>query len=181
MMLWPRSAMTFQLKISLLIISSIRVDADVNSTSVLDGFEFEGGQGNLRFHYDDATENNCETVIVLGVGTGMAVGDYDKLSSQVVADSSTVFILTDPSHGNPIKLGQKMRYAKLADLVAENLTTMIPVCKSQPRFGFIVGGHLASGVTAVNALGLITKFAPAGWIGLDFFFRFSIDENALAS
>jgi hypothetical protein len=92
-----------------------------------------------------------------------------------------VFIITDPSPGNPIKLGQKMIYAKLADLVAENLTTMIPVCESQPRFGFIVGGHSASGVSAVNALGLITKFAPAGWLGLDPFFRFPIDENSLAS
>jgi hypothetical protein len=111
--------------------------------------ELEGGQGNVRFHYDDSSENNCETVILLGVvGTGMAVGDYDKLSSQVVADSSIVSIITDPSPKNPIKFGQKMRNAKLADLVAENLTTMILVCKSQPRFGFIAGGHIAGGHSA---------------------------------
>jgi hypothetical protein len=182
MVLGLRSTKTFQLLISLLILSSTHVYAAVNSTTVLDGLEFEGGEGNIRFHYDDSidTENSCETVILLGVGTAMNVGDYDKLSSQVVADSSIVFIITDHSPGNPIKLGQKMRYAKLADLVAENLSTMIPVCKSQPRFGFIVGGHSASGQTAVNALGVITKFAPAGWLGLDPF-RFPNDENVLAS
>jgi hypothetical protein len=80
--------MTFQRRIFLLILSSIHVHAAVSSTTVLDGLEFEGGQGNIRFHYDDSTETSCETVILLGVGTGMAVGGYDKLSSQVVADSS---------------------------------------------------------------------------------------------
>jgi hypothetical protein len=178
MMLWPRSAMTFRLLIYLLILSSIHVYAGVNSTTAHGDLEFEGGQGHIRFHYDDATENNCETVILLGVGTAMTVKDYDKLSSQVVADSSIVFVIMDHSPGNPIKLRQKMRYAKLADLVAENLTTMIPVCQAQPRFGFIVGGHSASGATAVDALGLITKFAPAGWLGLDPF-RFPNDEKTL--
>jgi hypothetical protein len=170
--------MTFLLVISLLILS-IRVNAAVNSTTVLEGLNFKGGRGQIRFHYDDATENNCETVIFVGVGTAMNVKDYDKLSSQVVADSSIVFIVTDHSPGNPIKLRQKERYAKLVNLVAENLSTMIPVCRSEPRFGFIVGGHSASGATAVDALGLITKFAPAGWLGLDPF-QFPDDEETLA-
>lgn len=90
---------TFQLLISLLIIilSSIHVNAAVNSTTVLDGLEFEGGRGQIRFHHDDSieTENSCETDILFGVETGLSVGNYDKLSSQVVADSSIVFIVTD--------------------------------------------------------------------------------------
>jgi hypothetical protein len=167
--------MTFQLLISFLILSSIHVHAAVNSTTVA----VEGGHGNIRFHYDDSidTENSCETVILVGVGTAKSVGNYDKLSSEVVTDSSIVFIMMDPNPGNPIKLNQKKRYAKLADQVAEDLTKMIPVCKSQPRFGFILGGHSASGPSLVNAIELIKEFDPAGWLGLD---PFQFPEKALA-
>jgi hypothetical protein len=85
----------------------------------------------------------------------------------------------DPNPGNPIKLNQKTRYAKLVDQVAKDLTKMIPVCKSQPRFGYILGGHSASGPSVVNGLELITKFAPTGWLGLDPF-QFPNNEKALA-
>jgi hypothetical protein len=72
----------------ILVLSSIHVHAAVNSTTIA----VEGGHGNIRFHYDDSIdiENSCKTVILVGVGTAKAVGNYDKLSYEVATDSSIV-------------------------------------------------------------------------------------------
>jgi hypothetical protein len=37
-------------------------------------------EGHIQFHYDDATEWQCDTVILMGVGTAMKAESYEKLS-----------------------------------------------------------------------------------------------------
>lgn len=141
--------------------------ASINSTT-LTGLTYPKGTGQIRFHFDtDIIDNACETVILLGVGTAMRVSDYDKLGAEAVRETSTVFIMTDHAPNNLVKQSKPEQYAGLADLIAQQLSTWITVCRKPPKNGYIVGGHSASGQSAIQGLALIQNFKPAGYLGLD--------------
>jgi hypothetical protein len=148
--------------------------AKLNSTTVSD-LKYEGGSGEIRFHFDDSVQNGCKTVIMMGVGTAMSVGNYDKVANKIVRNSSIVFIMTDhnPPFSSwlpaPIKMCQGEKYARLAELISERLSNLIHVCReteNSPRY--FIGGHSASGQSAVGALKYFkSHFYPYGFIGLD--------------
>ena len=122
-------------------------------------------EGHIQFHYDDATEWQCDTVILMGVGTAMKAENYEKLSRQVVTGGSTVLIMMDYNPFNFVKLSTK-KYVRLANTVAKRITTLIPACKQPPSHGYIIGGHSAGGQAAMEALSLLS-FQPIAFFGLD--------------
>jgi hypothetical protein len=154
--------------------------ANINSTNV-NGLSYPGGNGDIRFHFDDSVQHGCQTVIMMGVGTGMSVDDYDKLANEVVRGSSIVFIMTDPHPRNPtiipdreapdpLKNCHEKDFAQFALNITKRLSNLIHVCRgtnSKPRF--FVGGHSASGQSAIGALSYMyeQQFYPHGFIGLD--------------
>ena len=143
--------------------------AKIISTTKSD-LRYEGGRGDIRFHFDDSVQNKCETIILMGVGTAMSVGDYDKIAHEIVRNSSIVFIMTDHNPYLPVKMCQAEKYARLAELISEKLSNLIPVCRgteTSPRY--YIGGHSASGQSAVGSLKYFNKsqFYPYGFIGLD--------------
>jgi hypothetical protein len=119
--------------------------------------------------------------IMMGVGTAMSVDDYDKLATEIVRDSSIVFIMTDPHPRNPtifpgiespdpLKNCHEKDFAQLALLIVTTLSNLIHVCRgtnSKPRV--FVGGHSASGQSAIGALNYMyeQQLYPHGFIGLD--------------
>jgi hypothetical protein len=124
-------------------------------------------EGYIRYHYDDSVESQCDTVVLVGVGTAMGANKYENLAEEVVADSSIVFIMMDFNPYNMVKLSAT-KYTKLANSVADHITTLVPACKTPPPNGFIVGGHSAGGQAAMEALpSIITTVNPIGFLGLD--------------
>jgi hypothetical protein len=141
--------------------------------------------GKIRYHfYDDPSAWNatsssspgCDTVLLLGVGTAMGVGDYDMLSHNVVTAtnrirSSSSSILMIVMDHNPLWLVKTdaQKYANLASTIVRDIATLVPICSNKSRNGFVIGGHSASGQAAMDALGrnLFLNFKPIGLFGLD--------------
>jgi len=158
---------------------ALLAQANINSTTKGLSYTVEGKirKGDIRFHFDDSVQSGCRTVILMGVGTAMSVGHYDKLSKEIVGNSSIVFILTDFNPGDPFKNCHEKDFAQFALAVVQNLTNWIHVCRgTKPRF--VVGGHSASGQSAMGALKHFynneQQFRPDGFIGLDPFSNFTI-------
>jgi len=124
-------------------------------------------EGHFRSHYDDAVEWQCDTVMLMGVGTAMSANKYDKLSTEIVTGRSIVFIMMDFNPYNMVKLSAK-KYARLANAVAKQITTLVPACIRPPAHGYIIGGHSAAGQAAIEALpSLLETVKPIAFFGLD--------------
>lgn len=140
--------------------------------------------GKVRYHHDAATA--CATVVMIGVGTAMTVGDYEALSADISTDSSIVTLITDHNSGFFVKL-QWRQYRSFYNNVVSSISDIVPACKGKnPKI--IVGGHSASGQAVIDAMAedkkarednknienrtLIRK--PDGFIGLD---PFRINTN----
>jgi len=119
--------------------------------------------GKLRYTYDDAVSYQCESLLLIGVGTAMKNSDYDIIAGKISTAKPIVTVFTDHSR-TPIKLSDK-GYAKLYTSIVDNLGDLIPVCKGKsPKI--IIGGHSASGSAAIKSVSRVER-KPDGFIGLD--------------
>ena len=59
------------------------------------------------YTYDDDVSNNCETVVMIGVGTAMQSTQYSILSKAISTGASIVTVIFDPNPGNIVKYGTK--------------------------------------------------------------------------
>lgn len=131
-------------------------------------------EGIVRYHYDNEARDFCSTIVIIGVGTTMAVNDYDLLAIEIVRGRpGLVAAIVDHAPRNPLKLSTR-RYANLVTAIATRTSELIPVCNrkgnadndASVRTKFFLGGHSASGMVAIKSLSLIQGFTPAGLIGL---------------
>lgn len=120
--------------------------------------------GWMRSYYDQKKENFCQTVIVLGVGTGMRTHSYDELSNQIAIANDSITFVVDP---NPWLLtkNSETKFARLVNYVRTNIGTLIPACQDIPVETLIIGGHSASGGAAWRAISLLEDVD--GYLGLD--------------
>lgn len=125
----------------------------------------KNSNGRFRITYDDDVSDNCESLVMIGVGTNMGNGDYDILTSKVSTGKPIVTVFTDHQSG-PVKLDEK-KYANLYNSITEDLDAQIPVCEGKsPKI--IIGGHSASGRASLQAMDKeLLSSAPDGYIGLD--------------
>lgn len=123
-------------------------------------------EGKIRYHFDNSTHHQCETVALIGVGTKMGADAYESLSTDIVSDSSLVFIMLDHNPRGMVKLSPK-KYAKLVKAVVDKITSLVTACKVPPPNGYIVGGHSAGGQAAINALPSLSDIDLLGFLGLD--------------
>jgi hypothetical protein len=124
--------------------------------------------GNLRYFFDKAIgAAACQNVILLGVGTGMSVNDYNLVSTDIVTGHNILTIVVDFAPGQPFKNSEK-DYIKLINAVEANLRTLVPICNdtADTKRKIVVGGHSASGGVAWKCLNRL-NFRPDGYVGLD--------------
>lgn len=157
---------TFEMNFLLSLVALLLLNVSVASGAIVSN-STRLPEGHISFHYDDAVESQCDTVAIVGVGTAMGATAYQSLSTDIVTGSSLVFIMMDFNPGGMVKLSAR-KYTKLANAVAEQITSLVPACKTSPKHGFIVGGHSAGGQAAMQALpSLIPTVNPIGFLGLD--------------
>lgn len=110
-------------------------------------------EGYIGNHYDDNSRDSspCETVVLMSIGTAMSTESYELLSSELVTNTSTVFITMDPNPFHLVKLNT-IKYIRLATAIINDITTLVPICTKPPIHGYIVGGHSAGGQAAMQAL-----------------------------
>lgn len=156
------------------VVSNVSASVISNTTKIHEGI--------FRFHYDNQFTSPCSTIVLLGVGTTMAVEDYDFVAVQIAkASPSVVAGIIDHDPGNPLKLSVR-RYVKLVNTIAARIDDLVPFCtrneptaQSHPRPPkFILGGHSASGGAAMKSLSHVEGFSPMGFIGLS---PFRITDN----
>ncbi|KAI2502070.1 hypothetical protein MHU86_12389 [Fragilaria crotonensis] len=124
--------------------------------------------GNLRYFFDKASGDiACQNVVLLGVGTGMSVQDYDLVSTEIVSGHNILTVVFDFAPGYPLKNSEE-DYIKLINAVVANLSTLVPICNATAgtKRTIVVGGHSASGAVAWKCLKRL-NFQPDGFIGLD--------------
>mmetsp|Transcript_29101 Transcript_29101/g.40917 ORF Transcript_29101/g.40917 Transcript_29101/m.40917 type:complete len:287 (-) Transcript_29101:3777-4637(-) len=163
------------------LLAAIVLYSSPTEAKVLSNTAIVDGKGRIRFTYDASVDDQCTSVLLLGVGTVMGIGSYDSQASDIVSGKSVVAVFVDHAWMWPFKTNSK-RYATVVDKVAENLSDLIPICKAPPKDGFFIGGHSASGQAAYGALSLIKNLTPTGFIGLSPFKmtkKMSIDIPAL--
>lgn len=154
------------------------VHANINA-GTKQGLKYGSGTGDIRFHFDDSVPNGCSSVIMMGIGTAMSVGDYDKLAQETVKGKPIIFIMADTNPcyfkkaekfcpaPDPLKNCHENDFAQFFEFLKRNLTTLIPVCSEMnQKRQFFIGGHSASGQSALGALQYL-KVPPDGFIGLD--------------
>jgi hypothetical protein len=138
-------------------------------------------EGKFTVHYDKALpeEVQCQTVIMIGVGTAMGSGDYNILSSEISSGQPIVTVITD--HSAIFVKTSSGGFAKLYNKLTADLGEIIPICQGKsPKI--LVGAHSASGMAAIGAMKKdLLQVKPDGFIGLDPFKinerRDSIDPN----
>jgi len=125
--------------------------------------------------YDKDVSNNCETVVMIGVGTSMAVRQYDQLATKISTGEPIITVLFDHNPGNMVKLSGE-KYANLYNEFTKDLGTNVPVCEGKsPKL--IAGGHSAGGLAALQAV--MNGVTPDGFIGLDPFEILDTDKGGL--
>ncbi len=116
-------------------------------------------EGAVRVHYPVAGAANCDAIL-LGVGTAMEAGSYDRLAEQLIGYGYLVVIL-DHAPGELVKTSAS-RYAQLAQAVKGQLIGWLPGtagCASVAHW--IMGGHSAGGQAAQNAVAADAGLADA--------------------
>jgi hypothetical protein len=133
----------------------------------------EGGQ--YRYFFDSTVSTFCDSVVMLGVGTGMTTEDYSLVSSAIVRGQPNLIVLvTDHSPDWLVKSSEK-DYVRVTNAINDNLAIILPLCSNTRSHSpkILVGGHSASGGTAWRCLHQL-NFLPHGFIGLD---PFRIDPH----
>lgn len=131
-------------------------------------------EGLFQYFYDDSVPNPCDTILFLGVGTAMGVGDYDKLSTLMVDGKEIIAIVIDHNPGWFVKLSPR-KFASLYNRMVASYLQLVPVCQGKERNLILLGAHSASGQAAVEALPNL-KRKPDGFIGLD---PFQINQETM--
>lgn len=127
--------------------------------------------GRIRYHYFEGGDNDdkCSDVLVLGVGTTMKVGDYDKQASSIATAaglSSLVVVIADFNVGRITKISPE-KFSKLSNAVRDQLDSLIPVCSGSVDANIFVGGHSASGQAVLQSIQKnLLDFTPKGFVGL---------------
>jgi len=131
-------------------------------------------EGKFTVHYDEAMpeEDQCQSVVMIGVGTAMGSGDYNILSSEISSGQPIVTIITDHSF-TFVKISSK-GFAKLYNKLTADLGEIVPICQGKsPKI--LVGAHSASGQAAIGAMKKdLLQVKPDGFIGLD---PFNVNER----
>mmetsp|Transcript_13056 Transcript_13056/g.13991 ORF Transcript_13056/g.13991 Transcript_13056/m.13991 type:complete len:341 (+) Transcript_13056:69-1091(+) len=124
-----------------------------------------GFVGKYMYTYDDTVSNNCETVLMIGVGTAMKSTQYTILSKAISTGTSIVTVIFDPNPGSIVKLSPK-DYANFYNtFTTPDLGARLPVCQGKsPKI--IIGGHSASGRAGLQAM-MHEGVKPDGFVGLD--------------
>uniref|UniRef100_A0A7R9WMF4 Chlorophyllase n=1 Tax=Craspedostauros australis TaxID=1486917 RepID=A0A7R9WMF4_9STRA len=126
------------------------------------------------------TESCCDNVVFINVGTAMGVTSYQLLSQKIVEEDpnqSTVAIMIDNNAGFlKIVKTSSVDYIHLTNLISSDITGILPeCCLSQPKNGYLLGGHSAGGQAAVDAISELAgpgphdeefEFTVAGYLGL---------------
>lgn len=131
-------------------------------------------EGKYTSYYDDAVSDNCETVLLIGVGTAMATTDYSIMSGEISKGQPIVTVITDHAPNFFVKLSSG-GFAKLYNKLAGEVGSLIPTCEGKkPKI--IVGAHSASGQASIEAMQKGLDIKPDGFIGLD---PFKITERKM--
>lgn len=144
------------------------------STSTIITHRGDIPEGIFQYFYDHSVPNPCDTVLFLGVGTAMGVGDYNKLSTLIVDGKEIITIVMDHNPGWFVKLSAT-KFANLYNRLVSSFLHLVPVCEGRRHNLILLGGHSASGQAAVEALPNL-KRKPDGFIGLD---PFQINQETM--
>jgi hypothetical protein len=105
--------------------------------------------GQVRVFYPAPAPSACDA-IVLGVGTSMSRGDYNKLSNKLIAHGYVVVIM-DHNPGNMVKT-DATRYRNCILDIQANLVNWLAGTGCASISHWILGGHSAGGQAAQNAI-----------------------------
>jgi len=145
----------------------------ISTTDIVQGRGTIGRRGHYMYTYDDTVSNNCETVLMIGVGSTMRSTQYNILSKAISTGTSIVTVIFDPNNQNPVKFGAQ-NYAKFYNTFTTDLSSQLPVCQGKsPKI--IIGGHSASGRGGLQAM-MHEGVKPDGFIGLD---PFNVSEEEI--
>lgn len=112
-------------------------------------------EGNYQAHFyrfANTSAAPCQAVLLLNVGTSMAIGDYSDIAQSIIADSpSIVTIIMDSNPGN-VQKQNGYKFIEMANKIAATITTIVPSCSPEPPGGYFIGGHSGGGEGAVNAM-----------------------------
>lgn len=104
-------------------------------------------------------------VLLLGVGTAMAVTDYTDIASGISQLLPAVFVVfLDPNPGNPIKTSGNS-YQKAVGSIQNWFASVARSVGDITFTKYVIGGHSASGRAAAQAISL--GLAVSGFIGFD--------------
>ena len=106
-------------------------------------------QGVIRIHFPKNNTENC-TAVLLGVGTAMSTGGYDKLS-KAINEYGHITVIMDHAPGKMVKTDAG-KYAELAQAVKDQLPSWISGGDCKIIDKWIMGGHSAGGQAAQNAV-----------------------------
>jgi len=114
--------------------------------------------GQVRVHYPSNSPTSCDAIL-LGVGTAMEAGSYDKLSNELIGYGYIVAIM-DHAPGNLVKT-DATKYANLANDIKTNLLGWISNTNCNSISHWVMGGHSAGGQAAQNAVSSMSTIADA--------------------
>lgn len=113
---------------------------------------------------DSLYMSRCEAIVIIGVGTGMGIDDYNHIASRIVERKPYVVVIADHNSGSMIKLFGNT-FSQFYNAFMDQLHYHISVC--QMKYPIVIfGGHSASGHAAIRAFPHL-KQKPDGFIGLD--------------
>ena len=160
------ATISFLLRLCLLLTMALASTAqnDVISSKKL---TVKGVKGNFMYHYSQGSA--CSSLVILVVGTGMSVGDYNKLATSIAQNSpDTVVFNVDNNPGSTIKTSSN-KFASISNAIVDQLTSLVSICPSVPTKKIFVGGHSAGGQAAIGAIQQreqLLDYKVAGFIGM---------------
>jgi hypothetical protein len=131
---------------------------------------------------DDTPPSQCDSAVMINVGTFMSIKAYSKLARSIVdaaassANTSTIVFIVDSNYRKVVK-DSGAGYAKVTNAIAANIAQILPQCTSPPLY--FIGGHSAGGKGAINAMHENRlNFSVAGFVGLDPY-KISNDDRSI--